>query len=324
MTFLAWGPVGGRSSEIASALGGEARCYYDLRISRRALVPLRYALSAARTVLYLVARRPRAVIVTNPPVFPALIAYPYARLARAPLLLDSHPDAFRPDGTHSAFLGIHSWLVRRARATLVTSDDLVRQVESWGGRGLVVHEPPPHATGRPLSDTPSRPRVLVLGSLSVDEPVDVVIEAARRLPEVDFEVTGDTGRCPPGLVARSPDNVTFLGYLDTRAYEHALHRASLAVVLTTWLEWAVPRSAYDAVYARRPLVVTASPQLTDLFPYAVHVDNDVESVTAGVRKALDQHDELVLAADTALRLQSDRWDAQLLSLRTVIGSSPTP
>ena len=28
VSFIAWSPVGGRSEEIAEALGGEARCFY--------------------------------------------------------------------------------------------------------------------------------------------------------------------------------------------------------------------------------------------------------------------------------------------------------
>ena len=204
VAFIAWSPTKGRSNEIAAALGGEARCFYDLRISRKALVPARYVLSALRTIIYLAMRRPRALIVTNPPVFPAIIAYPYTRLARVPLLLDSHPDAFRSEGVHARFLGMHAWLARRARATLVTSDDLIRRVESWGGRAIIVHEPPPERVGRHQSERRSRPLVLVLGSLSVDEPVDDVIEAARRVPEVDFEVTGDAMRCPPGLDSSPP------------------------------------------------------------------------------------------------------------------------
>jgi glycosyltransferase involved in cell wall biosynthesis len=312
--------VNGRPDEIAAALGGEARCFYDLRISRKALVPARYALSALRTILYLAIRRPRALIVTNPPIFPAIIAYPYARLARVPLLLDSHPDAFRSEGVHSRFLRIHAWLARRARATLVTSDNLSRRVESWGGRAIIVHEAPPERVERVPAGMPSRPLVLVLGSLSVDEPVDDVLEAARHLPEVDFEVTGDTTRCPPDLVASAPDNVVLLGYLGARDYARALQRASIVVVLTRWLEWAVPRSAYDAVYASRPLVLSASPILRELFPYAVHVGNSAESVAAGIREAIARHEELVVAAEDALRLQSSRWDGQLEDLRTSIGA----
>ena len=95
VAFLAWSSVSGRPNDIARVLNGDARCYYPLRIRRRSLLPVRYALSAAQMIGYLARHRPRAVIVTNPPIFAPLLAYGYARLTDARLLLDSHPDAFR-------------------------------------------------------------------------------------------------------------------------------------------------------------------------------------------------------------------------------------
>lgn len=318
IVFLAWSSVAGRSQEIAAAIGGESRCYYDLRIARRALVPVRYVMSAVRTLSYLAARRPRAVIVTNPPVFASLLVYPYVALTGAPLLLDSHPDAFRRDSPHARFLRLHSWLVRRARATLVTTDELVAQVEAWGGTGVVVHEPEPDWTVDSAAPLPARPRILVLGSLSRDEPVSEALAAAGELGDLDFELTGDTRRCDPSVLRSAPKNATFLGFLDRVDYVEALERASVAVVLTTWLDWAVPRSAYDAVYARRPLVVTATPALRGFFPYAVAVDNDRASIAAGIRQAVGDHADLVAATSPALTLQSQRWRGQLERLRALV------
>jgi len=322
VAFLAWSSVSGRSQEIADALGGEARCFFDLKIIRRVLVPARYGLSAIRTVLYLAVRRPRAVIVTNPPVFAALVAYPYARLRRAPLLLDSHPDAFRADGLHSRFLRVHAWLARRARGVLVTTEDLVCRVEAWGGVGVVVHEPPP---SRAFDITPAsisgRPRVLVLGSFSSDEPVAEVLAAAGGMPEVDFELTGDTRRCPPQVVESASENVAFCGYLDAREYARAIDRASIVVVLTNWLEWAVPRSAYDAVYGERPLVLTDSPVLRELFPYAVRVHNEPSSIAAGVRDSIARFEELASLAAAARTLQTNRWNEQLARLESILAGN---
>jgi hypothetical protein len=120
------------------------------------------------------------------------------------------------------------------------------------------------------------------------------------------------------LIASAPENVSFLGYLGSRDYVKALERASVVVVLTTWLEWAVPRSAYDAVYARRPLVLTSSPVLGQLFPYAVAVANHAESIATGIREAVGRHDELADSADDALELQRSRWVGQLDSLQSLI------
>ena len=320
--FIAWGQVSGRSEEIARALGGEARAFYPLRIARRSLVPLRYLLSALQTAGYLARQRPHAVIVTNPPIFPALIAYAYLRLTGGRLVLDSHPDSFRDDGPHARFRGVHAWLARRAEATLVTTDDLGAQVRAWDGTPIVVHEAPP-ADGARTARQPGveTQTVLVLGSLSVDEPVEEVLAGAREQPKVVFAFTGDIRRCPPEQIASAPTNVTFLGYLGPAGYAAALDRATVVVVLTTWLQWAVPRSAYDAVYAQRPLVVSDSPHLRALFPFAIPVANDAASIARGVAEALRRRDELVRDAPAALAVQLRRWNEQLARLQQAVGAA---
>ena len=317
VAFIAWGHVSARSREIAEALGGDARCLYPFRIMRRALVPLRYILSTAQMIGYLVRMRPRALIVTNPPIFAALVAYPYSLVARAPLLLDSHPSSFRTEGPHSRFLPLHAWLSRRSRGTLVTTAELGDQVLAWGGTPLVVHESPPDWTVGRAPPLDGRPAVLVLGSLAPDEAVDEVLAAARDLPGVDFTLTGDTRRCANAILDSVPDNATFLGFLGPQEYAAALERASVAVVLTS-VHVAVPRSAYDAVYAQRPLVLSGSPVLRELFPFAVKVENDRSSIAAGVREAISRHAELVRLAPDALALQSQRWAGQLELLRRLV------
>src|SRR4030095_12757937 len=99
VSFIAWSSVAGRSREISQALHGEDFCVYPFKLRRRWLVPVRYALSTVCTIAYLLARRPRSVVATNPPVFPGLLAMASGRLARAPVVLDSHPAAFGRKGS---------------------------------------------------------------------------------------------------------------------------------------------------------------------------------------------------------------------------------
>ncbi|MGH9048059.1 MAG: glycosyltransferase, partial [Acidimicrobiales bacterium] len=141
--FVAWGSVPGRSAELASAVGGEARCFFPPRDARPPLA-LRYLFSAIATVTYLLGRRPRAVIATNPPVFAALVAYGCARALGARFVLDSHPGGFGAQGDRVAarLQGLHRWLATRAAAVLVTEETWARTVAMWGGTALIVHEAP--------------------------------------------------------------------------------------------------------------------------------------------------------------------------------------
>jgi glycosyltransferase involved in cell wall biosynthesis len=325
VAMIAWSVISERSEDIARALGGESRCFYDLSVVNRRLVPLRYLLSGVRTLLYLARRRPRAVVVTNPPIAPGLIAFLYGRLFGATLVLDSHPSSFDPR-MHAELarqLPAHRWLTRRAAATLVTGAALAGKVQSWGGMPIEFHEAPPNWRLPLPRNVGPRPRVLTIGVFAADEPVAEVLEAAKQLPEYTFAITGDVRRCPSGVRATAPPNVEFTGFLKDADYRRALERADAVLSLTCRPD-AASRASYEAVYASRPLVTSDFPLSRELFPYAVHVRNEPDAIAAGVRTAIERQCQLTGTAAAALELQNQRVERQLARLREVLGLESKP
>jgi glycosyltransferase involved in cell wall biosynthesis len=288
VSFVAWGAVEGRAEEFAAALGGEHRAFFEFGIVNRRLIPIRYALSALRTLSYLVRARPRSLIVANPPIFAALVAWAYARLAGVPIVLDSHPISFgqKRNRVGRFFLPVHAALTRRVATTIVGTDELARRVRAWGGRADVVHEAPPPDPPHPAPRAdPSEPaKVLWSGTFAADEPFEAVIEAARQLPEVELLVAGDLRRCPVDP-ASAPPNVRWLGFLRGDEYRAALREADVVLALTDDSTSAL-RVAAEAVYARRALVTSDLEHLATLFPGGVRVANDAQAIARGVRVAL--------------------------------------
>jgi hypothetical protein len=268
-------------------------------------------------------RRPRVVVVTNPPIFAALVAYGCARLVGASVILDSHPGGFGVQGDRVAarLQRPHRWLVRRAAAVLVTGEAWGDLVASWGGTATVVHEAPPD-WDCPPPHRHARPRVLVAERFAADEDPEAVVGAARRLPQCDFTMTGDVAGCPPGLVESAPGNVTFVGFLDTDEYRAAVADSDIVVTLTTE-PTSVMRAAYEAVYARRPLVVSDWPLARALFPHAAHTANDEESLAHAVGSVVADYDRYAGALDEARAVQLDRWEAQRAALARAIERSAT-
>lgn len=322
ISFIAWVREGGRSRSLADGLGGEAQTFYDLRIHSRPLVPLRYLISAVRTVLYLARRRPRAVAIQSPPQPAAAVVWLWARLARIPLVLDTHPANFETEGLHGRMQPLIRALVPRANCCIVTTERLGEQITRWGGRPLVLHEAPmvwsPAAQPRPHG--PAR-RVLFVCTFAPDEPVAAVLGAAERLPGAEFAITGDLRRLAAAAREQAPANVTWRGYLGGEDYVAALRDADVIISLTE--RWdSVPRSAHEAVDALRPVVLTERDHMHALFPDAVWVDNEAQSIADGVADALARCDELSDAAPEARALQWRRWDEQLASLRALIAAGP--
>lgn len=331
VAVIAWTINAGRSAEIALAVGGESRCFYDLGSSTRKLIPVRYLLSAVRTVGYLARRRPRSVVATTPPAFPGLIAYLYSRFARVPVVLDSHPSSFDPKAHRelACQLPLHRWLTKRVTSTLVTGGEVATKVCSWGGRAIEFHEAPPSWRVATPACLRGRPTVLCIGVFGRDEPIATVLEATRSLAGCDVRITGDVRRAPAELIAAAPPNVEFTGYLRGERYRRALEEADIVLSLTDRAQ-NVSRASCEAVYALRPLVTSDWALTRELFPYAIHVGNDASSIASGLRAAVARHDELVGSASAALELQRARFERQLAGLRSALklpgeaGADATP
>lgn len=308
MCFLAWGAVPGRTRELADAVGGEARCFFPpggLRLP----VLARWGLSAVGTAVHLLRRRPDWVVVTNPPLPAAAVAWAVGRSIGAGVVLDSHPGGFGAQGDKVAarLQAAHRWLVRRVDLSLVAADVWKDRVESWGGRALVVHEAPGRWAFTPVPRH-RRPRVLYVGRFAPDEPWEAVVEAAASSPWCDVVVTGDPRRANlDGRVL--PGNVTLAGFLAPDDYEEAVADADAVLTLTSE-PGSVMRAACEAVWAGRPLIVSDWELSRELFPFAVHVANDAAGVAAGLLEVERSFDRLVTVAADAHRLQRARWEAQ--------------
>jgi len=321
MSFIAWVPEGSRAGSISQALGGEWRIFYDLRIQHKALVSFRYLTSAVRTLWYLLRRRPRAVIVQTPPVPAAALVFAWARVARVPVVMDTHPASFALDdyAIHRLMRPLLAALVPRAAGCIVTTPELGERISRWHGRPLVVHEAPMVWSERMRArDCSADRRLLFVCTFAPDEPLMAVLEAARELPAVTFQVTGDLRRRPADALRAAPANVEWVGYLAPDEYVSALSGADVVMTLTQRPE-SVQRSAHEAVDALRPLVLTNWPHLRELFPHAVLVDNDAVSIRDGIEAAFRRCSELSSLAPEARWVQHQRWRRQLGELKAALG-----
>jgi glycosyltransferase involved in cell wall biosynthesis len=319
---VAWTVRTERAVELAGALGGTGACFGHAGLRGRASAPLRYVINTLRTLAWLAWKRPRTLIVQNPPIVLVVLAYAYIRLAGAQLVLDSHPVAFgrKDDRIWRWFGPLHRAIARRAALVFVTVEELAGEVRDWGGRPAVVHEaPPPSPEGAaPRARPDGRPVALFVCVFEKDEPVDAVMDAARACPDVTFQVTGALDKAAAWLGDDVPDNVDLVGFLGPDEYAAALAGADVVLALTTE-STSVVRAAYEAVYAGRPLIVSDWPELRGLFPYAVAAGNTGPQIAAAVADAVERREALLGDSDRALAAQERRWEQQLTSVRDELG-----
>jgi len=231
-TFITWYPYCRRSDTIAEALGGTSHLVHYLSFKRPLQAPLKYLMQTVTTLRILRREQPELVLVAVPPIFAALPVWYWARRHGARFVIDAHTGIFE-HARWTWLLPLSKLMLRSADAVVVTNDHLRQRVAEWGARGVVIGDVPvKFGPGRAPSPCPG-PRVVVVNTFSVDEPVDAVLAAARQLEDTQFFVTGDVRAARPNWIREKPANVAFTGFLPEDDYAGLMRAADVVLVLTT-------------------------------------------------------------------------------------------
>lgn len=319
--FLVWGmPQGSHRSEFMSQqLGTDIE--YVCFTSRRGwlIAPLKYFFQAIMTLGILLKRRYELIFVQDPPIFAVVPVYIYSLLSKAHFIIDSHTDALQaPFWTWT--LPLHRFLERRAVTTIVTNDQLRELLASWGTEGFTLPDPPAHFDVPEPADLPaSELNIVVVSTADYDEPIAEILTVARRVPAVDFYITGDFTHSPHhrDVVKRAPDNVHFTGYL--REGYFALLAAADVIMCLTSEDNTFLSGDNEALGLAKPLITSDWPILRRYFSDGtLYVDNSVEQIHAAVVEMRDNC-EVYRVKMHALREERRRdWWASVAHLLALI------
>jgi glycosyltransferase involved in cell wall biosynthesis len=290
--------------------------YWGWLGSRPATVWLKYLGQTLETWKILVRERPEAVFVMSPPVVAAMIVYPYCAVRGIPFVIDAHTGAFL-DKRWRHFQKLQRWLCRKARTTIVTNTHLANQLASYGADATILPDVPVAypAPGARLDKTGFS--IAVICSFDYDEPVNVILDTARALPDVRFLVTGN-----PKKVERFreqlPPNLHLTGFLDDAAYGQLIRDVDVVMALTTG-KHKMLRAAYEAIYEGTPVIISDSPMLREEFNRgALVVENSPEVIAAAVKEMQRNLAEYRRQAADLRAAKQQRWQHNKRNLITKI------
>jgi colanic acid biosynthesis glycosyl transferase WcaI len=225
-------------------------------------------------------RRVGGVIAMSPPLTLGLTGWVASRLRRAPLIFniqDVFPDAAVETGAiaNRHVIRAAAWLerlsYRASDAVTVLSDDLrdnvvakmpsaasdrVHVIPNFVDTELIV--PMDRLTAyRAELGLGDGPVVLYAGNVGFSQSLELVVEAARMLPDVVFLINGD-GAARPALEesAQGLANLRFAGYIEPDRLGELLATGDVHVVpLRAGLgRVSVPSKTYSIMAAGRPVV----------------------------------------------------------------------
>ncbi len=319
VTYVSWAPHCSRSDTTARELGGVSHLVYLGRLgSRPSTVLLKYLGQAFSTWRILLREKPDAVFVMTPPVVAGLVVYPYCAIRRIPFVLDAHTAAFLGPRWRR-FQRLQHWLCRRAATTIVTNTHLSQLLAEHGSDATILADVP---VKYPLTAAPfdkERFTVGVICSFDYDEPIDVVWETARLLPDVQFLVTGNPAKLEDRLRSNLPGNLRLTGFLDDAAYGQLLREAD-AIMAVTDGQHKMLRGAYEAIYEGTPIVISESPMLRAEFDKgAILVGNSGEQFAAAIEELRRDPQRYRREAQELRQRKQKRWQENKALLLSKIG-----
>ncbi|MCB1755564.1 MAG: glycosyltransferase [Gammaproteobacteria bacterium] len=170
-------------------------------------------------------------------------------------------------------------------------------------------------------------RVLFAGRLAAEKNVPAIIEAARKLPQLQFAIAGD-GPCRDEVVAAAAElaNLDYLGWLTRDELLHALDAADL-LVLPSHVE-SFGTIAMEAMARSRPVLVSARCGINDwrqLTPGLFRM-GEGESVTAAIKRLASMDSRILQQKARKARAGAEavnRWNIELW-LRTLQEQASCP
>jgi glycosyltransferase involved in cell wall biosynthesis len=320
---VAWAPYSRRSEMFARELGGELHCVHYLKYRSPPYAPAKYVLQAIRTLQILFRDRPRAVHAQDPPFFCGLVVSLYCRVSGAAFVVEYHTAAF--GWAWRWAIPLQKYVARRAAANIVTNEHWADVVRSWGGHPIVMYDAfLDLGPGKPYP-LEHHPNVAFITVFAPDEPVEAVLAAAAKLPDVHFFVTGDPKMAQPALLASAPPNVTFTGFLDPAGEYIGLLRAADAVIVLTTRDHTLQLAGCEAIALGKPLVTSEFAYLHELFEdAAVFVDATAESIRAGVESVLARREELTRETQRLTEVRRAQWSARLAELNRLVERGAPP
>jgi hypothetical protein len=318
--FLTWNNSR-RSMSICARLGVERVVIVG---NRSGLA--RHILGSLATIVFLIRKRPELIWFQFSLAL-SVILWVYAcvrRTARVQLVADIHTKAMRrsgPIGTRWMIRFLKRSALRHCVAVLVTNHENLRYAEEFlGAYALVLPDPLPQMPALAVCERPSlaHPDVAFICSFAEDEPIPLMIEAARQLRgEAQIVFTGNPSKVGPAARREIQRVAQFTGFLPDEDYWRLLRSTQCIVVLSNEPA-CLPCGAYESIAVGRRPILADDVQARHLFgDLAIYTRLHAQVLASAIREVLDDREH---GASSFAHVYEDRWQEIWQHVQRRLGS----
>lgn len=287
IVYISWFDFSTRSDGIAYHLGANSYHFRDLKRLTHVFALIKYIVASFKTLMVLHKEKPDVIFVENPPIFAVLFVWLCCKLYGNHYVVDTHSATFTSK-RWSAFLWLYRFLARQALTNILHNEPLAQFVKNWGAPAMVLEDAPQLHTDRKYLFRRGF-NVVVVCTYHGDEPINEVIEAASRLQNVNFYITGNIKDAPKNIKRIVPNNVILTDYLPQEDYIALLMGCDVVICLTA-NDNTMQCGAHEALELGRPIITSNWPVLKEYFSKGtIYVDNTAPSLVKAIEKMEVKH-----------------------------------
>jgi glycosyltransferase involved in cell wall biosynthesis len=319
--FYAWITYQRRNASMQSYFNYELKFIHSF-IKQKWLKPFDYVLKGIWTAYLLLKNKPQILWVQLPPSPLMDIASLYHKITnKVVLIADCHNNVFW--GIWKKYLNIEK--LNECDVIIVHNHVIYDIAVNLGiniNKLIILEDKPAvYDMNKPVPPKMSdQYQVLMPCSFGIDEPLEVVFDAARKIPDVNILISGDSKRGKHLFnYSKKPENVKFTGYLSCEDYETTFRQSDLILGLTTedHIQLSV---ANEATGFEIPMALSNTKLLRELFNKgAIYVETlNADSIAAGIIEALAKKEILKKEIQLLKIERNQKWENMAIHLKEKI------
>ncbi len=270
------------------------------------------------TLLKLSRKNYDIVFAQIPPLGSALAGFLYSKIYSKKLIFDTHSGLFFPKCWHqNLYLLFYRIMLKYITMNLVHNEGILKRSTLNNTRTIVLEDRLPFKLlDSNLHPNRERFRIAVICGYGKDEPLQIILESIRLVPEVEFYLTGDSRVLKTKYFL--PENIILTGHLIDDEYEKFLRTADAIMALTNRPD-TVLCGAYEAVSLAKPLITSDLPMLRKYFSKGtIHATNDAHSIASAIRLLVNNYERLQNEMRELRKEKEIVWQEQFKPLKQLL------